>query len=145
MTSFKWLSREAIEIIHEEQLAEHGGLPGIKDENALEAALARPLNKAAYGETDVHRLAAAYLYGIVRNHPFSDGNKRTGFLAAYTFLVINGIEFDAEEVQVIAFVLAVAAGEIDEDGATRISPRRWTDTDNRGRIFATAGVFDFSR
>lgn len=119
MTSFKWLSREAIEIIHEEQLAEHGGLPGIKDENALEAALARPLNKAAYGETDVHRLAAAYLYGIVRNHPFSDGNKRTGFLAAYTFLVINGIEFDAEEVQVIAFVLAVAAGEIDEDGATR--------------------------
>lgn len=119
MTTVKWLSREAIDLIHEEQIAEHGGLPGLKDDNALEAALARPLNKSAYGEMDIHRLAAAYLYGIVRNHPFSDGNKRTGFLAAYTFLAINGLEFVAEEAQVVAFVLAVAAGEIDEDGATR--------------------------
>ncbi|MAZ82571.1 MAG: type II toxin-antitoxin system death-on-curing family toxin [Hoeflea sp.] len=119
MTTVKWLSREAIDLIHEEQIAEHGGLPGLKDDNALEAALARPLNKSAYGETDIHRLAAAYLYGIVRNHPFSDGNKRTGFLAAYTFLAINGLEFVTEEAQVVAFVLAVAAGEIDEDGATR--------------------------
>lgn len=105
--------------MHAEQLAEHGGLAGLKDENALEAALARPLDKAAYGEKDVTALAAAYLYGTVRNHPFSDGNKRTGFLAAYTFLAINGYAVEASQADVIAFVLAVAAGEIDEDGARR--------------------------
>ncbi len=119
MNKFKWLSREAIEIMHQEQLLEHGGLPGLKDENALEAALARPLNKAAYGEDDVFALAAAYLYGLTRNHPFSDGNKRTGFLAAYAFLLINGYSFEAEQSVVIAFVLSVAAGEIDEEGVTR--------------------------
>ena len=119
MNKFKWLSREAIEIMHQEQLLEHGGLPGLKDENALEAALARPLNKAAYGEDDVFALAAAYLYGLTRNHPFSDGNKRTGFLAAYAFLLINGYSFEAEQSVVIAFVLSVAAGDIDEEGATR--------------------------
>ncbi|PZU22425.1 MAG: type II toxin-antitoxin system death-on-curing family toxin [Shinella sp.] len=119
MNTFKWLSRPAVEIMHEEQLVEHGGLPGLKDENALEAALARPLNKAAYGEEDLFALAAAYLYGIVRNHPFSDGNKRTGFLAAFSFLAINGQLLEAEQAEVIAFVLAVAAGEIDEEGATR--------------------------
>ena len=116
MKRIKWLSRTSIEIIHREQLAEHGGLQGLKDENALEAALARPLHKAAYGEEDALRLASAYLYGIARNHPFSDGNKRTAFLAAYTFLFINGHEIHAEQADVIAFVLDVAAGNIDEDG-----------------------------
>lgn len=119
MSTPKWLSRSAIELIHQEQLAEHGGLQGLKDENALEAALARPLNKMAYGETNLFALAAAYLYGIVRNHPFSDGNKRTGFLAAFTFLIINGYIIEAEQADIIEFVLAVAAGEIDEDGVTR--------------------------
>lgn len=119
MTVIRWLSREAIEIIHHEQILEHGGLPGLKDANALESALARPLNKAVYGENDIHALAAAYLYGIVRNHGFSDGNKRTGWLAAFTFLLINGLWIEAEQVDVIAFVLSVAAGEIDEDGTTR--------------------------
>ena len=119
MSGPKWLFREAVEVMHREQLAEHGGLPCLKDENALEAALARPLHKAAYGESDVLALAAAYLYGIVRNHPFSDGNKRTGFLAAFTFLYINGLLIDADQASVVAFVLAVAAGEIDEEGATR--------------------------
>lgn len=119
MSGPKWLSREAVEAMHREQLAEHGGLSGLKDENALEAALARPLHKAAYGETDLMALAAAYLYGIVRNHPFSDGNKRTGFLAAFTFLYINGFLIDADQASVVAFVLSVAAGEIDEEGATR--------------------------
>ena len=109
MSTPKWLSREAIELIHKEQLEEHGGLQGLKDENALEAALARPLNKMAYGETNLFALAAAYLYGIVRNHPFSDGNKRTGFLAAFTFLVINGYLIEAEQADIIEFVLAVAA------------------------------------
>jgi death-on-curing protein len=119
MNKFKWLTRQAIEIIHQEQLEEHGGLAGLKDENALESALARPLNKAAYGEDDIHALAAAYLYGFVKNHPFSDGNKRTGYLAAFTFLYINGWLIEATQGQVVEFVLEVAAGEIDEDGATR--------------------------
>ncbi|KQY19289.1 type II toxin-antitoxin system death-on-curing family toxin [Rhizobium sp. Root483D2] len=119
MTSVKWLSREAIEIIHHEQMVEHGGLPGLKDANALESALARPVNKAAYGEDDIHVLAAAYLYGIVRNNGFSDGNKRTGWLAAFTFLLINGLLIETEQADVIAFVLSVAAGEIDEAGTAR--------------------------
>jgi death-on-curing protein len=119
MSDIKWLTRQAVEIMHEEQLREHGGLDGLKDENALEAAVARPLNKAAYGAPDLFELAAAYLYGIVRNHPFSDGNKRTGFLAAFSFLILNGFLINASQADVIAFVLAVAAGEIDEEGATR--------------------------
>lgn len=119
MSGPEWLSREAVKAIHREQLAGHGGLPGLKDEYALEAALARPLHKAADGESDVLALAAAYLYGIVGNDPFSDGNKRTGLLAAFTFLYINGLLIDADQASVVAFVLAVAAGEIDEEGATR--------------------------
>lgn len=119
MTEYRWLTREAIEIIHSEQLAEHGGLAGIKDENALESALAHPINKAAYGEDDIFALAAAYLYGFVKKHPFSDGNKRTGYLAAFTFLYVNGFLIEAGQTDIIEFVLEVAAGEIDEDGATR--------------------------
>ncbi|UNK37004.1 type II toxin-antitoxin system death-on-curing family toxin [Shinella sp. H4-D48] len=119
MSTIKWLSRQAVEIMHEEQLREHGGFPGLKDDNALEAALARPLNKAAYGQPDIFELAAAYLHGLVRNHPFSDGNKRTGFLAAFTLLLLNGFLVEASQADVITFVLAVAAGEIDEEGATR--------------------------
>lgn len=114
-----WLTREAVDHMHLEQLQEHGGLAGLKDENALEAALARPMNKAAYGEPDIFELAAAYLYGIVRNHPYSDGNKRTGFLAAFSFLYLNGFLIEAEQSEIIEFVLSVAAGEIDEEGATR--------------------------
>lgn len=114
-----WLTRQALEAIHDEQLIEHGGLSGIKDENALEASLARPLHKAAYETLDIHDLAAAYLFGIVRNHPFSDGNKRTGFLAAYTFLFINGFQIDATNAEVVQFVMDVAAGLIGEDNAAR--------------------------
>jgi death on curing protein len=117
MTEWVWLSREAVEIFHAEQLQEHGGLPGLKDENSLEAALARPQQKANYGEPDVFELAAAYLFGIARNHPFSDGNKRTAFVASYAFLRLNGFVVEATQADVIAFVLSVAAGEIIEDGA----------------------------
>lgn len=118
MSTIRWLTRNAIEIIHDEQISEHGGLPGLKDENALESSLARPQNKHAYGEDNIHVLAAAYLYGIVRkNHPFSDGNKRTGFLAAFSFLALNGYLLETAQPDAIAFVLSVAAGEIDEDGA----------------------------
>jgi death on curing protein len=119
MTSHKWLTREAIEIIHRKQPDAHGDLAEVKGDNALETALARPINKSVYGETDIHVLAAAYLYGFVKNHPFNDGNKRTGYLAAFTFLYINGWIIEASQAEVIEFVLEVAAGDIDEDGATR--------------------------
>ena len=117
MSEWTWLLREAVDIFHDEQLAEHGGLPGIKDENALEAALARPVNKAAYENPDVFELAAAYLFGIAKNHPFSDGNKRTAFVASYVFLRIHGWLVEATQGEIIEFVLAVASGEIDEVGA----------------------------
>lgn len=119
MKAIKWLSRPAIDIIHREQLAEHGGLQGLKNENALEAALAHPLHKHAYGEEDIFILAAAYLYGFARNHSFSDGNKRTAYLAAFTFLLLNGYLIEATQAEIVELVLAVAAGEIDEEGATR--------------------------
>jgi len=119
VTAIRWLSRAAIEIIHDEQIAAHGGLSGLKDENALEAALAGPIYKHAYGEDDVFVLAAAYLYGLARNHSFSDGNKRIAYLIAFTFLLINGYLIEASQAEIVAFVLAVAASEIDEDGATR--------------------------
>jgi death on curing protein len=119
VTEWKWLTREAIEIIHREQLREHGGLTGIKDENALEAAIARPQHKAAYENPDVYELAAAYLFGIARNHPFADGNKRTAFLAAYTFLAIHSQRFTANQGEVIEFVLEVAAGQVNESGIAK--------------------------
>ena len=117
MSDWAWLSREAVDMFHQQQLAEHGGLPGIKDENALEAARASPINKAAYGEPDVYELAAAYLFGIAKNHPFSDGNKRTASVAAYVFLRLHGLIVEATQGEVIEFVLGVASGEIDETGA----------------------------
>ena len=106
-------------VIHREQLREHGGLTGIKDENALAAAIARPQHKAAYENPDVYELAAAYLFGIARNHPFSDGNKRTAFLAAYTFLAIHRQRFTANQGEVIEFVLEVAAGQVNESGIAK--------------------------
>jgi len=93
---------------------EHGGCEGIRDAGLLASALARPRNIAAYGNPTVFELAAAYALGIIQNHPFVDGNKRTGFLAAYTFLALNGWRLIAPEASVVATVLAVASGEIDE-------------------------------
>ncbi len=110
--------REIIEALHEEQLQLHGGAPGLRDEGMLESALNRPLQKLAYSEPDIFELAAAYLFGIVKNHPFIDGNKRTGYLAADVFLALNGWSVEAEQEDIITFVLGVAAGEIDEIGAT---------------------------
>jgi death on curing protein len=115
MTEFH--SREFVEAMHTEQLRLHGGAAGIRDEGMLESALARPLQKQAYGEPDLCELAAAYLFGIVKNHPFVDGNKRTGFAAADLFLYFNGLSIEAEQEEVIQFVLMVAASEIDEAGA----------------------------
>lgn len=110
-------SREFVEALHSEQLRLHGGAGGIRDEGMLESALNRPLQKQAYGEPDMAELAAAYLFGVVKNHPFVDGNKRTGFAAADLFLYFNGLSIEADQEDVIQFVTMVAAGEIDDAGA----------------------------
>ncbi|MCO5063158.1 MAG: type II toxin-antitoxin system death-on-curing family toxin [Rhizobiaceae bacterium] len=115
MTEFH--SFDFILAMHEEQLRLHGGAAGIRDEGMLESALNRPLQKATYGEPDLCELAAAYLFGIAKNHPFVDGNKRTALAAADTFLYFNGLELEAEDEDLIQFVLMIAAGEIDEEGA----------------------------
>lgn len=101
--------------MHDRLLAEHGGIAGVRDESLLESALARPKNLIAYGKPSLFELAAAYAFGIVKNHPFIDGNKRTGFMAAFVFLGINRIDFDAEESAVVIRTLAVAANEISEE------------------------------
>lgn len=110
-------SLDFILAMHAEQLRLHGGAAGVRDEGMLDSALNRPLQKHAYGDPDLCGLAAAYLFGIAKNHPFIDGNKRTALAAADTFLYFNGLELQAEEEELIQFVLMVAAGEIDEDGA----------------------------
>ena len=111
----RWLSRLVIDAIHADQLRQHGGLAGVRDENALESALARPQQKWAY-ETDVDLpvLAAAYAFGLVRNHPYRDGNKRIGFLALTTFLGINDHILDATDEDVVTTMLALADGSLAE-------------------------------
>jgi death-on-curing protein len=114
--NWRWLREDVVVAIHGEQIAEHGGSPGIRDVGLLSSALARPQHRAAYGEPTVFDLAAAYAFGIVSNHPFVDGNKRTGLLAAYVFLDLNGWELTALETEAVTAVLALAANEIDEVG-----------------------------
>ena len=114
--SWRWLLDGVVMAIHDEQIAGHGGSAGIRDADLLSSALARPKNQAGYGEPSVFDLSAAYAYGIIRNHPFVDGNKRTGFLASYVFLNINGWQLSASEVEAVHAVLALAAGEMDEPG-----------------------------
>ena len=101
--------------MHDVQLAEHGGGAGVRDAGLLESALARPLNLVAYGEPDAAALAAAYGFGISRNHPFIDGNKRTGFVAAELFLRLNGFNLAATDGDCVLTMLAVAAGDLSED------------------------------
>ena len=112
--SWHWLLDEVVIAIHVEQISVHGGSLGIRDSGLLYSALARPKHKANYGDPSVFDLAAAYAYGIIRNHPFVDGNKRTGFLVAYVFLHINGWELRSIEVEAVNAVLDLAAGEMDE-------------------------------
>ena len=114
MTAWKWLALREILAIHDAQLAEHGGASGLRDSGALESALARPQNLAAYGEPDATALAAAYAFGIARNHPFVDGNKRTAFVALELFLELHGYELKADDVQCVVTMLALAAGELSE-------------------------------
>lgn len=110
-----WLASPLTLAVHDRQLAEHGGASGTRDLGALESALARPINQWSYGETDLVRLAAALAYGIARNHPFTDGNKRTAWVAARLFLKRNGVAISYAREDAIAVVLALAAGELSEE------------------------------
>lgn len=114
MTDFRFLSAELAFAVHERQLAEHGGLNGIKDSGLLESAISRPLNKHAYGEDDPCALAAAYAFGIARNHPFNDGNKRTAWVMARLFLRLNDVVIAFDKAEAIRMMLALAAGEMEE-------------------------------
>ena len=100
---------------HAEQLAEHGGGEGVRDAGALDSAMMRPRNLALYEEPDAAALAAAYAFGVARNHPFVDGNKRTAAVVSETFLVLNGHALDATDAELVVAVLALAAGELSED------------------------------
>ena len=110
-----WVAPEVALAAHAEQLAEHGGGVGIRDPGALQSAMARPLNRAARGGPDAADLAAAYAYGIARNHPFVDGNKRTALVVSETFLLLNGYRLDASDAEVVVAFLALAAGELSEE------------------------------
>jgi death-on-curing protein len=111
-----WVARQTVVGLHTDLLAEHGGAPGLRDEGLLESALARPRQIFAYADCDLVQLAAAYVTGIVRNHPFVDGNKRTGFMTGYVFLERNALHFTASEAEAAQAVLELAAGTIDETG-----------------------------
>jgi death on curing protein len=124
MTDIKWLPKGAVLAMHARQLAEHGGGMGLRDEGLLESALQRPQNKSVYGEPDLAELAAAYGFGIARNHPFVDGNKRTSLVAARTFLLINGFQVSASKEDLLRTWLALAAGELTEDALADWF-RRW--------------------
>jgi len=115
MSGWTWVGLAVVQALHDRQLAEHGGLPGVRDMGALESALARPLNLAAYGEPDAADLAAAYAFGLARNHGFADGNKRSAWVVARLFLMANGVSLNFDKAEALQMVLALAAGEMAED------------------------------
>lgn len=110
-----WVALEVAIAAHAEQLAEHGGGEGVRDPGALESAMARARNLAAYGDPDAAALAAAYAFGIARNHPFVDGNKRTAAVVSEAFLILNGYALDASDAELVVAFLALAAGELSEE------------------------------
>jgi len=111
-----WLNREDCLGIHEMMLSQHGGLSGVRDEGLLLSAIAKPQNHFAYGSESLPEMAAAYAAGTVMNHPFLDGNKRTGFMVAVAFLELNGLEFTATEESAVQSTVALASGELTEAG-----------------------------
>lgn len=110
-----WVAAEVAAAAHAEQLAEHGGGEGVRDERLLDSAMARPRNLAGYGNPDAAALAAAYAYGIARNHPFVDGNKRTAAVVSETFLILNGYRLTATDAELVVAFVALAAGELSEE------------------------------
>jgi len=144
VTDWVWIDTEVILAIHDEQLAEHGGSAGLRDRGMLESALARSRNVAAYADPDFADLAAALGTGIVRNHPFVDGNKRTGFVAVELFLALNGYALIADDADCVMTVLALAAGDMKEkafanwlrehgERARSAKPRRAPKKKSRGK------------
>ena len=115
-TEPEWLDRSIVEALHADQILEHGGAMGLRDEGLLEPALARPRQKWRYEPaTDLATLAAAYAFGLAKNHPLIDGNKRTALVAAYTFLAINGLELEAPEPEAVAAIIGTADGSLSEE------------------------------
>jgi death on curing protein len=112
--SWRWISRRALELLHDESIAEHGGASGIRDDGMLESALARPQQLAHYDKPDVAALAASYGYGLIKNHAFVDGNKRAAFLGVGMFLYLNGYRLTASQVDATRTMLALAASELSE-------------------------------
>ena len=113
--SFRWITKPEVIAIHQEQLSEHGGLTGIRDEGLLDSAIARPINLYNYESQGIAKYAAAYAFGIIRNHPFNDGNKRTGFVTALTFLLLNGHYTKLTEPDVVLTISKLAAGKVSEE------------------------------
>lgn len=111
----KWLTRRMLDVLHDAQLREHGGAPGARDDGLLESALARPQQRWAYAKSpDLATLAAAYAFGLAKNHGYVDGNKRVAFIAAYVFLGLNGRDLETDEPDVVAIIERLAAGRLSE-------------------------------
>jgi death-on-curing protein len=125
MNEPEWLDVNIIIDVHAEQLALFGGPDGVRDIGLLESALARPQNKFAYGETDLAALAAAYVFGIARNHAFVDGNKRAAFASMIVFLGLNGIDFIVPPENATVMIQSLAAGEVSEESLTRWIRDNW--------------------
>jgi death-on-curing protein len=124
----EWVTLPIVVAIHDEQLTVHGGSSGLRDHALLESALGRPLNKWSYEQAELPELAAAYAYGLARNHPFVDGNKRTALLTLYTFLGLNGVDFVVPEADAAAIILSLAAGEVSEESLARWIRDNWPKT-----------------
>jgi death-on-curing protein len=125
MTEPFWLTRQMVVAIHGEQLTIHGGASGLRDEGMLESVLDRPKNRSSYEQAELADVAAAYAFGIARNHPFVDGNKRTSLLALYTFLGVNGADFVVPEAEAAAIILSLTAGEVSKQSLTRWIRDNW--------------------
>ena len=125
MSEPNWITKDQTIRMHAEQLAAFGGPAGLRDEGMLESALGRPQNKWAFGETDYAVLAAAYAFGIARNHPFVDGNKRAAFLVMMTFLRKNGVDFTPKPAEATVAIQGLAAGEVEEEGLARWIRDNW--------------------
>ncbi|MDG4596630.1 MAG: type II toxin-antitoxin system death-on-curing family toxin [Candidatus Contendobacter sp.] len=135
MTTIHWVDEAVVLALHEEHLAEYGGVMGLRERGLLQSALARPLHWATYENPDLAALAAAYAYGITRNHPFLDGNKRTAFTVMELFLNLNGLELLAEDFACVTIMLELAQGTLTENRLTDWL-REWTravEGDERGR------------
>jgi len=115
VTDWIWVALPTVIAVHERQLAEHGGMRGVRDFGLLESAINRPINLSTYGEPDACALAAAYAFGLVKNHGFLDGNKRTGWIVARLFLAANGRQIAVTQKEIVETVLALAAGALSED------------------------------